>query len=672
MHFPVLVDLLIIFSLALLVNLIFQRFNVPSILGFIVAGVLAGPHVFGLETDPHDLELLSEIGIMLLLFTIGIEFSLKDLMKIRKTVFLGGGIQVSITGILVFAITFILGYAWQLSVFFGFLIALSSTAIVLRVMQEESMMTKPYGRGSLGILIFQDLIVVPMIMLVPFLTGGMDDPGSQLLWMLLKVIGLIVFTIFGARYIVPPLLHAVARTQKQDFFLLTIFIIGFGVAILTAILGLSLALGAFLAGLIISETDYNHEAFGNIVPFRDIFTSFFFVLIGMFLNLNFIVENAWLIIALSGIVLLLKTTIASLAAYLSGYRAGVALTMGLALSQVGEFSILLAQTGKQYELLPEFYHQLFLSVALTTMVVAPFIIKSMPRWLPEVIPSRLYHKRLKAHSDEQSVVNYDKLENHLIIIGMGDNGHNIAHAAEYAKIDHVIIDNDADLVQQERKNGEPMLFGNAENIAVLKEAGVERAGTVVISLGSAASTYTALQNVRRLNENTYIIVRSRSTEDLEYLYKAGANDVIPSEFETAVEIFTRVLQHNLVPEDEVRQMAAHLRENGYGVFREREYESAAPFLPKFSISAVRVDKESQVCNQSIKYLKENNIFSEPILAMQREDDVLISPDENIELLENDILIVMARPEELACKTCVFEPEDTALMSSGQPGRNTSR
>jgi CPA2 family monovalent cation:H+ antiporter-2 len=665
MHFPVLIDLLIIFSLALLVNLIFQRFNVPSILGFIVAGVLAGPHAFGLETDPHDLELLSEIGIMLLLFTIGIEFSLKDLMRIRKTVFLGGGIQVIFTGAIVFGATFLLGYAWQMSVFFGFLIALSSTAIVLRVMQEESMMTKPYGRGSLGILIFQDLIVVPMIMLVPFLTGGMNDPGSELLWMLLKVIGLIVFTIFGARKIVPALLHAVARTQKQDFFILTIFIIGFGVAILTALLGLSLALGAFLAGLIISETDYNHEAFGNIVPFRDIFTSFFFVLIGMFLNLDFIIENVWLIIALSAIVLVLKTGVASFAAYFSGYRFGVALTMGLALSQVGEFSILLAQTGKQYELLPEFYHQLFLSVALLTMVVAPFIIKSMPKWLPEILPSRLYHKRLKAHSDENSVNDFTKLENHLVIIGMGTNGHNIAHAAEYAKIDHVIIDNDADLVQQERKNGEPIMFGNAENIAVLKEAGVEKAGTIVITLGSVASMYTALQNVRRLNDHAHVIVRTRSTEDLEDLYKAGANDVIPTEFETAVEIFTKILNYNLVPEDEVRQMVAHLRENGYGVFREREYESAAPFLPKFSISAVRVDKQSQVCNQSIGDLKKNEIFDEPILAMQRNDEVVIAPGDSVVLHEDDILIVMAKPEELACKSCVFEPEDTALMTTGQ-------
>jgi CPA2 family monovalent cation:H+ antiporter-2 len=601
---------------------------------------------------------------MLLLFTIGIEFSLKDLMRIRKTVFLGGGIQVFFTGTIVYTITFLLGYSWQISVFFGFLIALSSTAIVLRVMQEESMMTKPYGRGSLGILIFQDLIVVPMILLVPFLTGGLDNPGTQLLWMLVKVVGLILFTVFGARHLVPRLLHAVARTQKQDFFILTIFIIGFGVAIITALLGLSLALGAFLAGLIISETDYNHEAFGNIVPFRDIFTSFFFVLIGMFLNLEFIVENAWLILAISFAVLLIKTFVASYAAYFSGYRAGVALTMGLALSQVGEFSILLAQTGKQYELLPDFYHQLFLSVALTTMVVAPFIIKSMPKWLPEILPSKIYHQRLRAHSDEQSVADYHKLENHLVIIGMGTNGHNISHAAEYAKIDHVIIDNDADLVQREKKNGEPIIFGNAENIAVHKEAGVDKAGTVVISLGNAASTYTALHNIRRLNKNAYVIVRTRNTEDLEDLYKAGANDVIPTDFETSVEIFTKVLHHNLVPEDEVRQMTAHLRENGYGVFREREYESTPPFLPKFSISAVRVDKNSQVCNQSIGELKQNDIFNEPILVVQRNDEVLISPDDKVVLQEDDVLVVMARPEDLACKSCVFEPEDTTLMSTG--------
>ncbi|HKK57841.1 MAG TPA: cation:proton antiporter [Salinivirga sp.] len=665
MHFPVLIDLLIIFSLALLVNIIFQRFNVPSILGFIVAGILAGPHVFGLETNPNDLELLSEIGIMLLLFTIGIEFSLKDLMQIRKTVFLGGGLQVLITVATTFILTFWAGYAWQLSVFFGFLVALSSTAIVLKVLQEQSLMAQPYGRGSLGVLIFQDIIVVPMIMLVPFLTGGMEHPGNELLWMLLKVAGLILFTILGSRYIVPPLLHIVARTQKQDFFILTILIIGFGVAILTAILGLSLALGAFLAGLIISETDYNHEAFGNIVPFRDIFTSFFFVLIGMFLNLDFIATNAWIILLLTVIVLILKTAIVTFSAYFSGYRAGVALTMGVALSQVGEFSILLAQTGRQYDLLPIYYHQMFLSVALMTMVVAPFLIKSGPGWLLSILPSRLYHKRLKAHSDERSVENYSKLENHLVIIGMGQNGHNISHAAEYAKIAHVIIDNDADLVQKEKQNGEPIIFGNAENIAVLKEAGVERAGTVVITIHSASSTYTALRNARRLSENAYIIVRTRHVEELEHLYKAGANDVIPGEFETAVEIFTQVLKHNLVPEEEVRQMAAHMRENGYGIFRHREYETTEPFLPQFSISAVRVAHASEVINKSIGELRQNDVFAEPVLAIQRGEDVVTNPSDNIQLLENDILVVMAKPEQLACKTCVFEPEDTTIITPGR-------
>lgn len=664
MHFPVLIDLLIIFSLALLVNLIFQRFNVPSILGFIVAGVLAGPHVFGLETNPDDLELLSEIGIMLLLFTIGIEFSLKDLMQIRKTVFLGGGLQVMITSAITFGVTFWLGYAWQLSIFFGFLVALSSTAIVLKVMQEQSMMAKPYGRGSLGILIFQDLIVVPMIMLVPFLSGGMNQPGTELLWMLLKVAGLILFTILGSRYLVPPLLHAVARTQKQDFFILTIFIIGFGVAILTAILGLSLALGAFLAGLIISETDYNHEAFGNIVPFRDIFTSFFFVLIGMFLNLDFIANNVWLILGLTTIVLIIKTSIASFSAYFSGYRAGVALSMGVALSQVGEFSILLAQTGRQYDLLPDEYHQMFLSVALMSMVVAPFLIKSFPAWLPKVLPSRIYHQRLKGHSDERSVANYSKLENHLVIIGMGRNGHNISHAAEYAKIDHVIIDNDADLVQREKENGEPIIFGNAENLAVLKEAGVERAGTIVITIQSASATYTALRNVRNLTENAYVIVRTRLVEELEHFYKAGANDVIPEEFETAVEIFSKVLKHNLVPEEEVRQMVEHMRENGYGIFRHREYESTEPFVPKFTISAVRVASDSVVCDRSIGDLRKEDVFAEPVLAIQRDEDVVTNPADSIVLKSGDILVVMARPEQLACKSCVFEPKDTTMITPG--------
>ncbi|MFO7862436.1 MAG: cation:proton antiporter [Salinivirgaceae bacterium] len=667
MHFPILFDLFIIFSLALVVNLLFQRLRMPSILGFIAAGVLAGPHFFALDIAVNDLELLSEIGIMLLLFTIGIELSIKDLMQIRKIVFIGGGFQVFVTALVVFAITFWLGYQWQLSLFFGFLVALSSTAIVLKVMQEQSMMNQPYGKGSLGILIFQDLIVVPMIVLIPFLTGGMEDPGIELFWMLVKVLGLVVFTILGSRYIVPKVLHAVARTQKQDFFILIVFIIGFGIAILSASLGLSLALGAFLAGLIISETDYNHEAFGNIVPFRDIFTSFFFITIGMFLNISFLFDNIVLVLILTSVVFVLKTVVTSVAVWTAGQRVGVAVTMGVALSQVGEFSILLAQTGMQYNLMTDHYHQVFLNVAVLSMVLAPFIIKYAPRMMEKLIPEWIYNLRIKHQPEKEIPVHYDQYKNHLVIVGMGVNGHNMAHAAEYAGLKHVIIDNDADLVQREKKNGEPIIFGNAENMAVLKEAGVQHAGTVVIAIRNPSSTYTALRNTRHLNKNAFVIVRTRYVEDLEHLYKAGANDVIPESFETAVEIFSRVLSHNLVPDDEVRKMAAKVRENGYGIFREHIYEKEQPFVPNFTISAVRVSKNAEVLGKSLRELRASGVFDQPVLAVQRGEEVLINPSDEIVLEQNDILVVMAKPEDLACKTCVFEPEDATALTADSIG-----
>jgi CPA2 family monovalent cation:H+ antiporter-2 len=229
---------------------------------------------------------------------------------------------------------------------------------------------------------------------------------------------------------------------------------------------------------------------------------------------------------------------------------------------------------------------------------------------------------------------------------------------------HVIIDNDADLVQREKKNGEPIIFGNAENMAVLKEAGVQHAGTVVIAIRNPSSTYAALRNTRHINKNAFVIVRTRYVEDLEHLYKAGANDVIPESFETAVEIFSRVLSHNLVPDDEVRKMAARVRENGYGIFREHIYEKEHPFVPNFTISAVRVSKNAEVLGKSLQELRSSGIFDQPVLAVQRGEEVLINPSDEIVLEQNDILVVMAKPEDLACKTCVFEPEDATALTAG--------
>lgn len=567
MEISLLQDFIIIFGLASLVNFVFQKIKVPGIIGFLLTGIVLGPFGFGLIKGVHEIEIMAEIGVILLLFTIGMEFSLKSLIQIKRTVFLGGGLQVLLTigASILLARVFKIG--WGQSVFYGFLVALSSTAVVMKVIQERVEVNSHHGRTSLGILIFQDLIIVPMILLIPILSGESGGILGSLGLMVLKTAAIIIIVILLARYAVPYVLHQVARTQNQELFLLVILLVGLSVAWATSILGLSLALGAFLAGLAISESEYSHQAFGRIVPFRDIFTSFFFVSIGMLLNLTYLADNLILILVLSIAVILLKALIAGFVAFVLGLPFQTTVVVGLILSQLGEFSFLLSDIGLKNNLFPAEHYQLFLAVAIITMSLAPFIIMFAPaisRFVTEKIhiPQRFIKG---THTPDPPVL--DSLENHLVIIGMGINGHNVARAAKIAQIPYVIIESDPDIVLNEQKKGEPIMYGDAQVEHILNEAEIIKAGVVVLTIAEPSTTFRIAERVREKNADAYIIIRSKYLEDVEDLYDIGADEVIPEEFETAVEIFSRVLSKYNIPKETIEQKIADLRADHYRVFR---------------------------------------------------------------------------------------------------------
>ena len=289
---PLLSDIVIIFGLSIMVLFVFNRLRIPAIVGFLLTGVLAGPYGLGLIKAIHEVEVLAEIGVVLLLFTIGMEFSLKALLRIRKSILLGGSLQVLLTILVTFVLASLqVGRTFGESLFIGFLVCLSSTAIVLKLLQEKAEMDSPHGQTSLAILIFQDLIVIPMMLFTPLLAGMGGEIGQSLLILFAKGAGVIVLVILSAKWIVPQLLYQIAQTRSREVFLLTVVVLCFAIAWLTSSVGLSLALGAFLAGLIISESEYSYQALGNILPFRDVFTSFFYVSVGMLLDVGFVVEN---------------------------------------------------------------------------------------------------------------------------------------------------------------------------------------------------------------------------------------------------------------------------------------------------------------------------------------------------------------------------------------------
>jgi len=656
--FPLLKDIFIIFALSIVVLFVCLRIKIPTIVGFLITGIVAGPYGLGLIGAVHEVETMSEIGVVLLLFTIGIEFSLKDLIKIKKSVFLGGSIQVILTILAFFLVARQVGQTVPQSVFMGCLMALSSTAIVLKLLQERAEIESPHGRTSLGILIFQDIAIVPMILIVPMLAGVSGNIATSLGILMVKVAGILVLVFVSARWLVPNLLFQITRTRNREIFLLSIVIICLAVAWLTYSLGLSLSLGAFLAGLIISESEYSHQALGSILPFRDIFISFFFVSIGMLLNLDFVFRNAWLIILITVGVILLKSLIAGFTTSFLGYPLRTMILVGFAVSQVGEFSFLLSKTGLEYGLLiPGKTYQLFLAVSVLTMIATPFILQISP-WLVETALRLPLPQKLKSGVHPAFTINNIAKMDHLIVVGFGINGRNVTRAARMAGVPYIVIEMNPETVHIERTRGEPIFYGDATQEAIFHHAGISRARIVVVTIANASATRKITALARRLNPKIHIIARTRFLQEMEPLYGLGANEVIPEEFETSVEIFTRVLAKYLIPKDEIEQFINEVRADGYQMFRSLSSEAASCSdlrycLPDIEITTVRIGEISSIVGKTLGETEMRKRYGVTVLAVRRNGKTISNPDVDLTFAANDIVFMLGKPDQFAEITHLF-------------------
>lgn len=568
MEIPILKDIVIILGLSIFIILLFQKIKVPSLLGFLLAGIIAGPYAFNLISSQHEVELLSEIGIIFLLFIIGIELSLKGLAAIKKTILLGGGMQVGGTILITAVISYFLGIPINSAVFIGFLFALSSTAIVLKILQEKGEVTSPHGRVAVAILIFQDIIVVPMMLLTPLLAGKSDNIWETVGILLVKIIGVGIVIFLLAIYIVPRIFKMVVKTKNRELFILTTIVFCFAVAWLTSSVGLSLALGAFFAGLIISESDYSHQATANVLPFREIFISFFFISVGSLLNLNFFINNILYVLLLVVGVIILKMLIIAITVLSLKYPARTVFMTVFALFQVGEFSLLLSTVGVQNDLLPENIYQYFLAISIITMGLTPFLMNLAPKMtyflvklpIPANVRKRLNNVK-RVHQNQQSPE--EELSDHLVIIGYGINGKNISKAAKNAEIPYIIIDLEPDSFHDAKNAGEPIVFGDATNPVILKHVHVQEARVVVIAISDPDATKKIINGIRELSQTACVIVRTRYVKEIEENIRLGADEVIPEEFETSIEIFSRVLRKYLIPHNEIQDFINHLRSSDY-------------------------------------------------------------------------------------------------------------
>ena len=642
--------ILIILGFSVVVVFILQRFRLPSILGFIITGVIIGPYGFSLIGSGHSVDIISEVGVILLLFVIGMELSIKQLVSIKRIIFIGGIVQVGLAILVTALINRFLGFAWNESVFAGFLVSLSSTAIVLKILQDRNEIFAPHGRNALGILIFQDIIVIPMILVTPVLAGETNNIGLSLLHLFLKSVLIVILTFVSARYVFPRLMHLIAMTKSKELLLLITLTICFVVAWLTSMTGLSLALGAFLAGIIISESEYSHQATSLILPFKELFTSFFFISIGMMLDLNFFIENAGFTLLIVLAVFVLKVVVVAFAVSLLQYPPRVTLLTGLSLFQIGEFAFILSKTGIESGLLTVEMNQYFLSVSIVTMFLTPFVMMFSDKLSSRLITQGLQKRwdMVMTKTEKHKTEEQPEIENHLIIVGYGINGRNVARAANYVNIPYLILELNAETVRQEKANGENILFGDASQLHILESVNLYKARVIVIAISDPKATKYIVSNIRSISKTVHVIVRTRYISETEELISLGADEVIPEEFETSVAIFSRVLKNFLVPLDEIYDLVKSVRADNYSIFQLKEWlpTTKKPVkFPEFLVTCVRVKTESgQIVGKSITQANIRKKYCVNILAISRNNKMIfpLSPGEKLQ--PDDLLYISGEPE----------------------------
>jgi len=654
---PLIQAITIIFALSIGVLLFCHRIKVPSIVGFLITGVLCGPHGLALVNEVLEVQTLANVGIVLLLFTVGMKFSIKRILEYKRFLLIGGTLQFVLTGIAGFCIALILQRPYGESIFFGCLLSLSSTAIVMRMLDERGESVSPQGKIVLSILIFQDILVVPLVLLTPVLAGSQVELDTALYFTIAKGFFILLGVFFAAEWIVPKLLFYIARTRSRELFLLGVLTICSTVAWLASSAGVSLSLGAFLAGLIVSESEYSHEAIGDIIPFQDIFTSFFFVSMGMLLDIEFFYNSPFLIIFSALAIIFLKSTIVGGVTLLLGMPIRTAVLTGLALGQVGEFSFVLLKEGIEDGIASDYHYQFFLAVSLITMAITPWLIK----WSPMVanfvsampMPATLkFGLKPILHSSDS------KLKNHVVIIGLGLSGSNLSRAAREAEIPYSILDMNPETVRLERQRGEPIHFGDATHEAVLNHANISEAKVVAIAVNDPIAGMRIVKKVRKLGPSVYIIARTRFVEEVKLMYQAGADDVIPDEFGSSIEIFSRVLKKYDVKFENITEFVTDLRLENYEVLRllYREptmFSDINKIYDEVKTESFKVGRRSPLVGKSLKDTGLRKDYAVTVLMIHRENKVISNPEAREIIQAKDLIILMGDVSKLSAVAHLF-------------------
>jgi len=655
---PFLRQLIIVLAATISIVFVFQKLRLPTIVGFLLAGVIIGPNGLQLITSLSQVETLAEIGVVLLLFSIGLEFSFETIVSVQRRVIWAGLLQVGLTILLVLALTRFFGLSIEIGIFYGFLLSLSSTAIVLRIYNDRREINSIQGRLASGVLLFQDLCIVPMMLLLPVL--GQSGKGSlvSIVWAVAKALFALVLIVWAARRFLPRLLHQVALLRNREIFILFVVLICLGTAWLASESGLSLALGALIAGLVISESELSHQIIADVLPLRDCFSGIFFISIGMLLNLDLLTRDFLTPLNLLLIVGITSLLIFAVFWWLYG-SIRLAVLLGLSLAQVGEFSFILAKAGINYKLLTPANEQLFLAGSILSMIATPFLIQSV-HGLAVGLEAMLGGSQ-ESTSAGETAASENVAQGHVVVVGYGLNGQNLARVLKEVGIPYRVLEMDPDLVRCAKAAGEPIFFGDGTRPEILQQAGIRQARVVVIAISDPAATARVVSQARRSRPDLYIIVRTRYVAEIDHLYRLGANQVIPEEFETSVEIFARVLEEYHVPRNVISLQVDLIRKEHYSTLRGlrlqgKQLDELNQFLVGTTSDIFSIVGASPVVGKSLEEVDLRSRCGATVIAVVRAGKSYHNLGADFALAAGDMLVLLGDHKALDDAAQILNPQ----------------
>jgi CPA2 family monovalent cation:H+ antiporter-2 len=638
-------DLALLLLVSLPINLFFHKIKLPSVMGYLIAGVLIGPYGLKLISDVASVKELAEIGVILLLFVIGLEFSLGRLFKNLASVLGLGGLQLGLTTAFVWFIFMEMGFQKNQSLAFGLIVALSSTAIILKMITDRAEIDTLHGKLCIGTLLFQDLCVVPIMLLLPLLAKSEVNSGADFAFAMVKSLTAVVAIFFLSKLIVPKTLTWIARVGNKEHLTLSVIFIILATGWVSQKMGLTLAMGALIAGMIISESEYNHQIILDILPLRDYFSSIFFISVGMLLQMQVLMDSFWTCLALFVLVVLVKGGLAGLACLLIRVPIRISFVVGMRLAQVGEFSLILSAMAMDQGLFDSHQYQLLLIVSILSMLFAPLLIQASSE-----LSMRIFSKWKSTETDTNQK-QVSELKGHVIIVGYSLGGRTLSQVLLETQIPFMVLDLNGEQVKRALTEGITTHYGDCTQEETLSRAGLKQARMIVFSTPDYTVTEKAVRLARKINPEIKIMVRTRLTAQVEELKTAGADEVIPEEFETSIEIFSRVLRDYRIPNNVIEQQVELIRLEGYSMFRGLSLNTES--LKKFSTyltatltETYLVIQESWAREKLLGDIKVTERTGAVVIAVVRNNKPYPNPDYEFAILSGDMLILFGSHMQL--------------------------